>query len=170
MPDQIFRAWCVENADDALALAAASDVFELQQLALNRFVANFSCRTLVCEPDGEPCETTGVRVGFFFDPEHLRKVDPQTLITILQPTNIWHPNGIGPFLCIGAVLPGASLSQILYRTYDVLTFNNYAPNEFDSLNSHACSWARRNQDRFPLESRPLKRRSSAGAAIEMEVQ
>lgn len=167
--DGIFESWLVETAAEAHALSDASDILELHQLASNRFVARFACRTLVCDPGGEPQEVWGVQLGFFLDAQYLRQVDPQSLITILQPTRIWHPNGLGPFLCIGVVAPGTPLTQLLYRAYDVLAYANFTVNEFDSLNIHACAWARRNQDLFPLERQPLKRRNSTGAGFEMQV-
>jgi hypothetical protein len=167
--DGILRGWLSDVAAAALALATTSDILELQQVALNRFVATYASRTLACEPDGQPYEVLGFRVGFYFDPGYLREVDPQYLISVLEPNRIFHPNGLGPFLCIGPVVPGTSLVQLLYRVYDVLTYNNFTPSERDALNPLACSWARRHQFRFPLESRPLKRRSNTGGAIEMGV-
>jgi hypothetical protein len=164
----ILRSWLDENAAEAHALANASDILDLQQLNLNRFVADFSSCTLVRDPGGEPTETSGVRIGFFFDQDYLRKTDPQTLITVLKPTHMFHPNSIGPFMCIGAVAPGTPLTQLLYRAYEVFTYGNFTPNEKDSLNSEACCFARRNQSRFPLESRPLKRRQNKIGVIEME--
>ncbi len=166
--DHIWRSWLQETGAEAQALAEASDILDLQQLDLNRYIAHFACRTLACEPGGEPYETVGVRIGYFFSPQYLRQTDPQTLITVLQPTQIYHPNGLGPFLCIGAVAPGTPLIQLLYRTYEVVGYGNYTSIEDDSLNAQACSWARRNQHRFPLESLPLKRRNHQGGAIEME--
>jgi hypothetical protein len=49
--------------------------------------------------------------------------------------------------------------EILYRCYDVITFNKVTMREDDALNRDACVWARRNRARFPVDTRPLKRTS-----------
>ncbi len=81
--------------------------------------------------------------------------------------NVWHPNVSRehPLICIGRLTPGTPLVDILYQIFDILTFQKYNPREDDSLNKTACAWARENQDRFPIDRRPLKRRQ-----LDLEVQ
>ena len=73
----------------------------------------------------------------------------------------WHPNisARAPFICIGRIAPGMSLTDIIHQLYEIICYQRYTPNEFDSLNKDCCSWARANSDRFPTDSRPLKRRT-----------
>jgi hypothetical protein len=56
--------------------------------------------------------------------------------------------------------------ELLFRTYDLLTWRNFTPREDDSFDRAACAWARRNLDRFPTDPRPLKRRSLPAPAQE----
>jgi ubiquitin-protein ligase len=74
---------------------------------------------------------------------------------------IWHPNVSAdlPLICIGHLTPGTSLVDILYQVYDILTYQKYNPREDDCLNRGACSWAREREHQFPIDGRPLKRRS-----------
>jgi hypothetical protein len=74
---------------------------------------------------------------------------------------VWHPNIAvhAPMICIGRIAPGTSLKDLLHRLYEVISYQRYTPNEFDSLNKACCAWARANADRFPTDRRPLKRRA-----------
>jgi hypothetical protein len=53
------------------------------------------------------------------------------------------------------------LVDLLYQVYEILTYQKLTPREDDALNKEACHWARANQKRFPIDRRPLKRRSLA---------
>jgi ubiquitin-protein ligase len=85
----------------------------------------------------------------------------------LYTPRVWHPNVSGdlPLICIGRLAPGTTLVDILYQIYDILTYQKYNPREDDALNKPACAWARANQHRFPIDPRPLKRRT-----LSLEVQ
>jgi ubiquitin-protein ligase len=74
---------------------------------------------------------------------------------------VWHPNVSMevPLICIGRLTPGTGLVDVLYQVYEILTWHKFNPRENDSLNKTACAWARQNQSRFPVDHRPLKRRS-----------
>jgi ubiquitin-protein ligase len=80
--------------------------------------------------------------------------------------HVWHPNVSRelPLICIGRLTSGTSLVEILHQLFDILTYQKYNPREDDSLNKAACAWARNNRQRFPIDARPLKRRS-----VELEV-
>ena len=42
--------------------------------------------------------------------------------------------------------------------HEIITFNKANVREDDALNPDACVWARHNQHRLPVDTRPLKRR------------
>ena len=49
--------------------------------------------------------------------------------------------------------------------FEIITYNKATMREDDALNFEACRWARWNTGRFPVDTRPLKRRM-ADFAIE----
>ena len=53
--------------------------------------------------------------------------------------------------------PGTSLVEIIYQIFEILTYVKV--NTKDPLNKDACSWAREHQSEFPIDRRPLKRRT-----------
>jgi hypothetical protein len=77
----------------------------------------------------------------------------------IEPRGAFHPNVRAPFICIGRLAPGTPLVDLLYRCFEVITWNRVTMREDDALDRDACGWARRNQQRFPVDRRPLKRRS-----------
>jgi len=150
----------------AQALAAQSDLISLQPVALDggvpdRGVVSFYCTSLLRNPDGAIVEGHCFDVGFWFSEDYLRRADPR-VVTLLQPWNVWHPNIRFPAICLGHILPGTPLVDLIYQVFDILAFNNWAA--ADSLHADAAQWARGNQHRFPTDSRPLKWRAPARAA------
>jgi hypothetical protein len=122
-----------------------------------KFVAQFSCRGLVRLPFGEISETNKFAVGIYFGDDHLRRIDPLRLVWLLEPQNVWHPNVSAPGLCVGHLRPGVGLIEILQQVYSILTYQNC--NLRDYLSPEAAAWARTNLDRFPIDRRPLKRKT-----------
>ena len=88
-------------------------------------------------------------------------MDPSQLLTWFGPPNVFHPNisDRGPFICVGRLSPGTSLVDIIYQVFEIVTYSKVTMREDDSLNKAACAWARQNKFRFPIDKRPLKRRS-----------
>ena len=100
-------------------------------------------------------------VGIGFHDGYLRAADPCRVLTWLWPRNVFHPNisDRAPFICVGHLVPGTSLVDILYQCFEIITYHKVTMREDDALNKDACAWARQNQHRFPIDPRPLKRRS-----------
>ena len=46
-----------------------------------------------------------------------------------------------------------------YQLFEIITYKRVTMREDDALNPVACAWARRNTHRFPIDPRPLKRRT-----------
>jgi hypothetical protein len=166
--DRIYQAFMQSQLAEGMALAESSDLLRLHlsPAAPPHFVAEYLCKGLVRDGAGEIKEASGFQVGVWFPPDYLRRADPFEMLRIFTP-GVWHPN-VGddlPLICIGRLAPGTLLVEILYRVYDILTYQKYNPRENDSLNKAACAWARNNQDRFPIDRRPLKR-----ASLGLEVQ
>jgi hypothetical protein len=122
-------------------------------------VARFHSKALACAGDGEVREVVGYEVGYWFSESYLRHVEPLEVLSWIRPRDVFHPNAKTPLCCVGPVAPGTPLVDLLYRTYEVISCQNIMPDEKDALNPVACQWARNNQHRFPLDARPLKRRS-----------
>jgi hypothetical protein len=74
---------------------------------------------------------------------------------------VFHPNISDklPFICVGKLAPNTPLVDILYQCFEIITYNKVTMREDDALNMQACVWARENQHRFPIDRRPLKRRT-----------
>ena len=78
----------------------------------------------------------------------------------LGPPNVWHPNisDTQPAICVGRLVPGTGLVDLLYQCWEIITWNKKTIREDDALNRAACQWARHNLARLPVDTRPLKRR------------
>jgi ubiquitin-protein ligase len=160
--DPVFDGFLAQQSREGMELASESDLLVLHPAPQSppHFIAEFRCRGLVREGEGAITECDSFHVGIWFPADYLRRADPFQMIRLFTP-NVWHPN-IGrqhPLICTGKIAPGTRLVDILYQIYDILTYQKYTPNEFDSLNKAACSWARANAQMFPIDRRPLKRRS-----------
>lgn len=161
--DPIFRAFLLRQAQEGRALALASDILELECLPTGQhFVAHFNCRGLI-EENGQVRESNGFHVGVFFGSDYLRAVNPIEVLTLFGPQNTFHPNiAFGaPFICVGRIAPGMPLTDLIYQVFAILAYQKLTPREDDALNKEACRWARANQHRFPIDRRPLKRRTFA---------
>jgi len=161
MDDLVFRGFLQKQFEEGMGLARQSDLLELVPVSGDtprKYIARFRCKGLVRNADGV-AEHSDFHVGIHFLDDYLRRVEPFQLLTWLLPPNAWHPNINAPAICIGKVTPGTSLVDLLYRLFEVITYQKVTPREDDALNRVACQWARRNRDRFPIDRRPLKRRS-----------
>ena len=166
--DPIYEGFMQRQLEEGLELARSSDLLRLHipPLAPPHFVAEFLCNGLIREGDGEIKQANEVQVGIWFPPDYLRRADPFQMLRLFSP-GVWHPNVSRelPLICIGRLTPGTTLVDILYQLFDILTYQKYNPRENDSLNKTACAWARENAAKFPIDRRPLKRRS-----LNLEVQ
>ncbi len=160
-PDPVFQRFLDRQFEEGAALVRSSDLLNLHRVPAPppHCIAEFHCRGLVRQGDGEITEATEFLVGIWFPSDYLRRADPYQILRLLTP-HVWHPNVSRelPLICIGRLTPGTALADILYQLFDVLTWQKYNPREDDSLNKAACAWARANQHRFPVDRRPLKRR------------
>jgi ubiquitin-protein ligase len=166
--DPIYKRFMQRQLEEGMELARSSDLLRLHVplMAPPHFVAEFLCNGLVREGNGDIKEASEFQVGIWFPPDYLRRADPFEMLRLFTP-GVWHPNVSReqPLICIGRLTPGTTLVDILYQLFDILTFQKHNPRENDSLNRTACAWARENQHRFPIDRRPLKRRS-----LNLEVQ
>jgi ubiquitin-protein ligase len=160
--DAIYQRFLERQRVEGMALAEASDVLSLHipPMAPPHFVAEFLCKGLIRDSAGEIKEASRFQVGVWFPADYLRRADPFEMVRLFTP-GVWHPNVSQdlPLICTGRISPGTPLVDILFQIYDILTYQKYNPREDDSLNRAACSWARENQNLFPTDRRPLKRRS-----------
>jgi ubiquitin-protein ligase len=160
--DPVYRNFMERQLAEGMALAEASDLLRLHvpPLAPPHFIAEYHCTGLIRDAAGDIREAAEFHVGIWFPPDYLRRAEPFEMLRIFTPC-VWHPNISyqHPLICPGRLTPGTPLVDILYQIFDILTFQKCNPKENDCLNKAACSWARENQHRFPIDRRPLKRRS-----------
>jgi len=160
MTDEILAGFLERQLAEGMALAAESDVLTLLPIGRplpQRYVADFRCRGLVSLESGAIVEADHFVVGVTMDDDYLRAVDQFRVLTCLAPPGIFHPNvtANAPFICVGRVVPGTPLVDLLYRCFEVITYQRVAMH--DALNVDASAWARSNMHRFPIDDRPLKR-------------
>ena len=157
--DPVFDRFLQRQLEEGMALAAASDLLELEVYPFPppSVVATFRCQGLVRLQNGAIAEADYFQAGIWFPPDYLRRVDPFETLRWFGPQNIWHPNisDTMPLICVGRLAPGMPLVDILYQIFEVVTYNKYTPREDDCLNKACCGWARQNQHRFPVDRRPL---------------
>lgn len=158
--DPVYEHFMQRQLLDGLALAESSDLLRLHvvPIAPPHFVAEFLCNGLVCDGSGDIAVANQFPVGIWFPPDYLRRADPFEMLRNFR-ADVWHPNVSRdhPLVCIGEIVPGTDLVDILHRLFDLYSYQVYNPNEFNSLNKAACAWARQNQHRLPIDSRGLKR-------------
>lgn len=166
--DAIYQRFMERQRIEGMALAESSDILRLHipPMAPPHFVAEYFCKGLIRDAAGEIKEANRFQVGIWFPADYLRRADPFEMLRMFTP-NVWHPNISPdlPLICTGHITPGTSLVDILFQVFEILAYMKYTPVEKNSLNPLACSWARENQDRFPIDRRPLKRR-----ALNLEVK
>jgi len=163
--DKVLAAFLRCQEAEGMALAAASDLLVLEGLGDSpaaRYIAHFSCRGLVRSASGAVEVAESFAVGIDFPEDYLRRVEPMRVLTWLAPSNVLHPNisPVAPVICVGHLAPGTPLVDILYQVFEMVTYRRLTMREDDALNRWACVWARRNQHRFPIDDRPLKRRAA----------
>ena len=164
MSDVIYEAFLRRQYEEGMALARSSDVRELIPLPGGdppfRYLAYFRGRNgLVRNERGDIVEFDTFAVGIWFPEDYLRHVNIPQILTYLGPhPQPWHPNLRPPFIC-AHLEPGTALVDVLYVCFEIWTWNLFSTGD-EGLNHAASQWTRRqNNDRFPIDRRPLKRRS-----------
>lgn len=163
MSDRIFDSWLVSQLEDAATLVESSDLVRLQPLGArppSRYAVEFRCKGLVHD-GSQIVEVDRFGVVVSFPPDHLRRPhDSWEIVGWAGPRAVWHPN-ISRVICIGKITAGTGLVDILYRVYEVITYQKFCAVETNALNGAACVWTRANLDRLPVDPRPLKWRRIA---------
>jgi hypothetical protein len=162
MRDKIFESFLARQLEEGMALAAASDLIELEPGGgplPDRFLVSFHCKGLV-RFDGVIGETDFFQVGIWFPSDYLRRAEPFQVLTWIGPRQVFHPNisDRAPFICVGRLAPATPLLDLIYQCFEIITYNKVTMREDDALNKDACAWARQNLGSFPVDRRPLKRR------------
>jgi len=152
----VMNEWLSAQQRAAADISDRSDIVTVKPymgVPASAYIAEFDCRGLVQTDGGiEVCDRHVV--GIRFPNDYLRRSSrPGEIVTLLEPSNSWHPNALGFLLCLGHIPVGMSLVDLICQIYSVLTWQRYTPVESDALNRDACSWARRNTARLPVEPR-----------------
>lgn len=160
--DKIRQSFLQHQYEDAMSLAADSDILELLPVAgtpPDRYIARFRAKGLVRTDKGNIVEADRLDVGIWLPEEYQRRADSAQVFTYIGPHRApWHPNIRPPFICLH-LTPGMALVDLLYSCFELWTWNIFATGD-DGLNGAASQWARhQSPDRFPTDSRPLRRRT-----------
>lgn len=160
--DRVMEAFLRRQLEDGLALAGESDIVRLLPMGgepPRAYIARFESIGLVETAAGQIERAETFDVGISFPPDYLRRADVREVLTYLGPHHRpWHPNIKPPLICV-RVLPGTQLVDLLYTCYELWTWRLYATGD-EGLNHAAAQWARRQDpERFPVDPRPLKRRT-----------
>jgi hypothetical protein len=161
MSDTILASFLARQYEEITELAAHSDVVEILQhgpVPPDHYILRFHCRGLIKTRAGV-AEADWFDVGLRFPEDYLRRVSVPEIVTWLWPPNTYHPNVLPPYVCLGRVRPGTALRDLVYQLYEIITYHKVVMREDDALNHEACAWARQHQEKFPLETRPLRRRA-----------
>jgi hypothetical protein len=161
--DPIFEMFLRRQHEEAGALNEASDVTRLGALDAQRFVLELDAPCLVREGT-EVSLARGCVAMIFFSSSYLRERRPREVVAVIRPQHLWHPNAAPPHVCLGALRPGASLIDLTFQLYEVITFQRYSLK--DPLSREATEWMRDSSEAwsretgvtFPLTRAPLKRR------------
>ena len=156
--DPVYESFMRRQLEEGMELANASDLLRLHVPPVfpPHFVAEFRCGGLIREGDGEIEQASEFHVGIWFPPDYLRRVEGLEMLRMFT-QNVWHPNIRAQYICSGRLTPGTALVDILYQIFEVLTYTKW--NTADGMNRAACAWAREHQAEFPIDRRPLKRRT-----------
>jgi hypothetical protein len=163
--DRILDTFLQRQHDEALALAAESDIVHVvplpRRVPPDRYLVAFDCTGLVQAGPGRIVEADHFEVGVWFPSDYLRTADPFRVVTWLGPRHVWHPNiaADAPAICVGRLVPGTSLVDLIYQVFEIITWNKVTMREDDALNRAACQWARSHRERLRIDRRPLKRRA-----------
>ncbi len=165
--DRIRHSFLTTSQEEALALASESDLIEVYPLdgpPASTYILRFRCTGLILRRAGQVEEWDHWEVGVQFSHEYLRDIEPYRVLTWLGPREVHHPNISihAPILCIGDIYPSTSLVDLIYRTWEVITYRRYVTCEDDCLNPAAAQWARGHTSRFPVDPRALKLNRPSG--------
>lgn len=162
MFDPVFQAFLTAQQAEGLALAASSDLVEVEPVGrspADRYLVRFRCDGLVRGPDRQVRLANRFEIGIWFPSDYLRRAQPWEVLTWLGPGRAFHPNISDrmPLICVGRLAPGTGLVDLIYQCFEIITWQKVTMREDDALNRAACGWARDNRNRFPVDRRPLKR-------------
>jgi hypothetical protein len=186
MHDPIFESFLRNQMATGLKLSQASDLLDLYPVPADQawliaspaelleaaptfpkhfsppawfYLAVFHCHGLI-RVGGDIRQADRFDVAIQFQPAYLR-VQPKApeVLYWIGPSTVFHPNIRPPFICPGRLQPAMTLCDLLYQIFEIISYQKVNPREDDALNLDACVWARHHQDRLPVDTRPLKRRS-----------
>jgi hypothetical protein len=157
--DKIFESFLERQLRDGVALAEASDLVKVIPLDPQHYLTGFSCKGFVKTPSGTIEVAERFEAGIYFGPDHLRRIDPPSVVTWFGPPNVWHPNISSEHrtVCIGNMSAGVGLTELIYQLAEIITWRRLTMHH--SLNWAAAQWARNNRHLYPIDTRPLRRRA-----------
>jgi hypothetical protein len=165
MLDTIFALFLEHQLSEAMLLARESDLLAIDPVTPQHIAVQLRCKGLVKNRSNAIVMANCFTIGIYIPSDFLRRANPYEVVTWLGPMDVFHPNIRPPAICIGHLTPGTPVTDIIYRVFQIITFQKVTMREDDALNFEACAWARQNRRLLPVDARPLKRR-----ALDLEVE
>jgi len=156
--DPVRHSFLLRQSQLAAELNHSSNIVTfvpMSEGACDRYLIELACKGLTRHPDGQVEVRQRWVFGLQFPAEYLAKaVHVASLLNFLGPTQLWHSNVNGPFVCI-RVKPGMSIVEIAHALTDLVTWRLFSL--ADPLNEEAAQWARNVEPgTLPLDRRPLR--------------
>jgi ubiquitin-protein ligase len=107
----------------------------------------FRCNSIAALHADEPVYRQEHRVSIKFPALYPAQAPIATILTPILHPHVW-PNGT---VCLGGWNPVEKLDSLLQRIGSILTYNPAALNWRSVANDMAATWAKQNQDLFPLD-------------------
>ncbi len=158
MNDNVLNQFLITQHGKAEEFNAASDIARVRPIGgwpPRHYFADFQCRTLVKQPDGEVAIANHAAVGIYFPPDYLIRAHTAQVLTLIGPSNVFHPNIKGPAICIGRMQPAMDIVSLLYQIFETLSFLTFSTS--DALDPVAAAYVRQHLNLFPTDNRPLCR-------------
>jgi len=154
-PDPIFESFLRHSRGTSQAIFDASDLVAGEWMTPQHLILHLSCRGLVKTTDGRIEEHDEFTIGLHLSSQYLSWVEPMGVVTVLSPHSLFHPNVRAPAACIGPIEAGEPIDSLIYRVYDLVSYNNFTTDERDALSFDACRFARNHMHLFQIEDRAL---------------
>jgi len=159
--EPVFQSFLESSMDEALLINRESDlvnILPVPPFPASRYLCAFRCDSLAGNPASGLRNPEFIVLEIYFGPNHLRELRTGEVVTLIEPLDLFHSNVRAPFVCVGDMVPGAPLMDIVIQLFEIFTYNNVTLTE--GLNREAADWARQRLGEFPLDRRPIFRAKS----------
>jgi hypothetical protein len=163
--DNVHARFLEKQWEELMALNAECDLFRIYPLRGTPpyvYLARYRCKGLAKTLSGKIVVHDSWDVGIQIPPHYLRApLHPSEVLTFVGTGEThglapFHPNISNKCICM-TITPGMPITEIVYGLFELLTWQLYSTRD-EGLNHEAAQYARSQPaDRFPIDTRSLKR-------------